>query len=323
MKKGKSFVRRTGFTMVEVLVVVGIIAILIAALLPFLGGSTESANCVKCKNNMKNLALAVISCAQADDVYGHFTAAGYYRTLEIHLGKSRGSRRYYYPHRPWISNKGDIRTLNSTVNTVYMGEKAHFTDLEEGYQIAITNGSIWTATGRSYEVYKCPVHAREFKKKNGRAPGWSFMMNQEFGYDRAEGKATGFHGSSIHNKITVATGTSGKREDGSASRGHDKVLMFAEVQGVDLEDTQNNISLKAVKSGDETDAVLEYTKADMGFNHKVGKNKFGGNVAFTDGHVETIIMPTKMKIRDLTRYLCQGYDVPHDGRSYKPSDEDK
>ena len=320
MKKGKSFVRRTGFTMVEVLVVVGIIAILIAALLPFLGGSTESANCVKCKNNMKNLALAVISCAQADDVYGHFTAAGYYRTLEIHLGKSRGSRRYYYPHRSWISNKGDIRTLNSTVNTVYMGEKAHFTDLEEGYQIAITNGSIWTATGRSYEVYKCPVHAREFKKKNGRAPGWSFMMNQEFGYDRAEGKATGFHGSSIHNKITVATGTSGKREDGSASRGHDKVLMFAEVQGVDL---QNNISLKAVKSGDETDAVLEYTKEDMGFNHKVGKNKFGGNVAFTDGHVETIIMPTKMKIRDLTRYLCQGYDVPHDGRSYKPSDEDK
>ena len=148
-------------------------------------------------------------------------------------------------------------------------------------------------------------------------------MNQEFGYDRAEGKATGFHGSSIHNKITVATGTSGKREDGSASRGHDKVLMFAEVQGVDLEDTQNNISLKAVKSGDETDAVLEYTKEDMGFNHKVGKNKFGGNVAFTDGHVETIIMPTKMKIRDLTRYLCQGYDVPHDGRSYKPSDEDK
>ena len=323
MKKGKSFVRRTGFTMVEVLVVVGIIAILIAALLPFLGGSTESANCVKCKNNMKNLALAVISCAQADDVYGHFTAAGYYRTLEIHIGRSRGSRRWYYPHRPWISNKGSISMLNSTQNTVYMGEKAHFTDLEEGYQLAITNGSIWTATGRSYEVYKCPVHVREYKKKNGRAPGWSFMMNQEFGYDRAEGKATGFHGSSIHNKITVATESSGRREDGSTSRGHDKVLMFAEVQGVDLNDTQNNISLKAVKSGDETDGVLEYTKEDMGFNHKVGKNRFGGNVAFTDGHVETIIMPTKMKIRDLTRYLCQGYDVPHDGRPYKPSDEDK
>ena len=102
-----------------------------------------------------------------------------------------------------------------------------------------------------------------------------------------------------------------------------KVLMFAEVQGVDMEDTQNGISLTAVKSGDETDGVLEYAKEDMGFNHKVGKNKFGGNVAFADGHVETVVMPTKMKIRDLTRYLCQGYDVPHDGSSYKPSDEDK
>ena len=149
-------------------------------------------------------------------------------------------------------------------------------------------------------------------------------MNQEFGFNRDGKGQWGFFGAVLGHSITVSTETSGLRgEKKQASRSPDKVLMFAEVQGVDLEDTQNNISLKAVKSGDETDAVLEYTKEDMGFNHKVGKNKFGGNVAFTDGHVETIIMPTKMKIRDLTRYLCQGYDVPHDGRSYKPSDEDK
>ena len=65
-----------GFSIIELMVVIGILAILIAALLPFLGGSSDSAEGVKCKNNMKNLALAVIACAQADDADGHLTAAG-------------------------------------------------------------------------------------------------------------------------------------------------------------------------------------------------------------------------------------------------------
>ena len=68
---------------------------------------------------------------------------------------------------------------------------------------------------------------------------------------------------------------------------------------------------------------MEYTKEEMGFNHKLGKFKLGGNVAFADGHAETIVMPTSMSRKDLTRYLCQGYDVPHDGRAYTPSNDDK
>ena len=65
--KEKSRIRRLGFSLIEMMVVMGILAILIAALLPFLGGTTDSADCVKCKNNMKSLAMAMISCAQADD----------------------------------------------------------------------------------------------------------------------------------------------------------------------------------------------------------------------------------------------------------------
>lgn len=323
MNKIKSRVSRMGFTIIELLVVLGILAILMAALLPFLGGSSDSAECVKCKNNMKNLAMAVISCAQADDVYGHFPAAGYYRTLEIRLGRTKGKRRMYYPHRSWIANRGDPSMLNATLESVFMGDVAHFSDSADDCRNVITNGAIWQAAGASFEVYRCPIHVREFQKKNKRPPGWSFMMNQEFGYAEDRNKARGFCGASIHGPITVATGSSGKRGDGQASRGHDKVLLFAEVQGADMTDTKNNISLKAVNSGDEADALLEYTQEDMGFNHKLGKNKFGGNVAFADGHVDTIIMPTKMKIRDLTRYLCQGYDVPHNGSEYTPDDVDK
>ena len=82
-----------------------------------------------------------------------------------------------------------------------------------------------------------------------------------------------------------------------------------------------NKSLKAVKGGGIlTDPVLEYTKEDMGFNHQMGKKRCGGNVAFADGHVDTIMMPTESSyIRNLTRYLCQGFDVPHDGTRYTPN----
>lgn len=90
-----------------------------------------------------------------------------------------------------------------------------------------------------------------------------------------------------------------------------------------MNDSKHGITLKPVSGGTETDAVLEYTKEDMGFNHSLGKHQWGGNVAFADTHVETIIMPTKMSRRDLTRYLCQGFDVPHDGRAYTPNADDE
>src|SRR3974390_2880571 len=89
--------KRRGFTLIELLVVIAIIAVLIALLLPAVQQARESARRSQCKNNMKQLGLAL---QNYHDTFLVFPASGY----AVGPGATDSMTGNSTPAIPWQSN---------------------------------------------------------------------------------------------------------------------------------------------------------------------------------------------------------------------------
>ncbi len=109
---------RSGFTLVELLVVIGIIAVLIAIVLPALGRARRQAQQIACQSNIRQICIAAQMYAQEQKVY-----VGY---LGGPTPKDR--KELLYPYLKQGKNNADI-----AVNAVWHCVSNKFPELQTGY----------------------------------------------------------------------------------------------------------------------------------------------------------------------------------------------
>lgn len=290
---------RAAFTLVELLVVIGIIAILSGILLSVTSGGAESARAAKCLSNLRSLAQAVNSVAMDT---GWYPAAGSYQTMGVDKGKL-----VYEEVRGWISwlsNNGDPfghLEGNAKPTSPVSVKIATYTDtVEEDRLYAITNGSVWKAVGQNSDLYRCPTLLKKYPKIN-----FCYAMNAKFGYDYSKG----------------SKGVKGGIKYGTLSRA-DRTLLLAEVDTskTDEYSKDGTIQFKATVNGNEYGKNWSGQGEAIGFLHKGNKGRMCAHVAFADGHTEKLLMPTGeggLSLEDLTALLCAGKDVAFGGSNYE------
>lgn len=304
---------RRAFTLVELLVVIGIIGILSAALLGTFSGGTESAKSARCLSNLRNLAAA---CQSAGLARGYYPPAG---SIErVRLIQNGGTwEEEYTDLSGWIAwNCRDAYKRDDKGH----GPKSHqasaswntsmYSSDKEARNFCLTNGVIWTYLGQNKTIYVCPSHANKMKgQADGLGPNFSYMMNAVFNWDTSKGQSA-----LPYEDPDLITYGQLKRAD--------RRLLFAEIPFQEIGDQS-----VPTDEGEETDSILQYkgcpgcgTPETIGFNHKSGK-LYHGHVAFADGHVEKLIFPKagipKGELQDLTKWLCEGKDYSFNGSKYE------
>lgn len=296
---------KKGFTLIELIVVVGIICILAGILLASFSGGMESARSAKCLTNMRNLAAACQTYGMANS---HYPAAGSFEKMKIDEGRGN-ARKVFYEHAGWISwssgQSYDSRPQSHVASSSWL--TSCYDEEEDRRRFALTNGVLWKYVSGNSEVYVCPHHRIVCQEKGEHAPAWSYVMNSWFGWDDTMGsraKAESEYGRGYGNVKNA-----------------DKRLLFAELPFVEgLGDVDFSAS-----PGTEHDCTLQYTSKGgneiVGFNHSAGKAGRCAHVVFADAHTEKIMMPkggmTIDDARNLTKFLCEGTDYTLENGRFK------
>lgn len=274
---------KKAFTLIELMIVVGIIGVLMGVILSQFGGATESSRAAVCQSHMRNLAQACQTYAMAN---GYYPRAGTQIYSEYDFEKDTTK---YGIRVGWIARLEDVDKIGKTGDNPVSGSyKSSLTMNEDQILDSITNGCLYATLGRDRASYTCPHEKRA---------GWSYAMNRDFGFIDPD------------NSDVTGSNTPGSVYYGAISRA-DRKLLFAEIDRTETSDAAN-------------DPILDYKKENLGFNHKNGKLTVA-HIVFADCHTARLARPknaSESQLRDLTEWLCKGYDVTYVGGQYEKVDD--
>ncbi|MBL8816982.1 MAG: DUF1559 domain-containing protein [Planctomyces sp.] len=158
--------RSRGFTLIELLVVIAIIAILIALLLPAVQQAREAARRTQCKNNLKQLGLAMHNYESTHSVFPliSFNHQGYSPQAQILPFLEQGNLHSLIDfNQPLLVGSGPTATLNP----VHIGLQDRLINVflcpsdsgdpmlfDSGYQWAGTNYMVNTGSGAGLNYFE-------------------------------------------------------------------------------------------------------------------------------------------------------------------------
>ena len=273
-----------GFTLVELLVVIGIIALLVAILLPALSRAQEAARLMKCLANLRTIAQAAIMHATDHRGYMPVAGASFSPTVPeatpVGLGDPNRNKYSYFMDGNLLRPMGVAGSLAK-----YMGHPVR-TDSKANLEADLNTGSM-------EKMFICP------SDKDG---GW-------YGYTFGQWTPSTWIGPSSKQSYAWNEGVLGigePPEGGVVERGCRLRGNLAKVRGA----AEVFLATDATSRRDPVDGIMVYY--NLYWNETLGNimipdGRSGGaenfdynrhrgkkmNICFCDGHAETFVMEGK------------------------------